>query len=159
MKYFKVLIPILVVLILATTTLQSRADDDPRWYAGRIQYEAYGGYATIFTNESPPFLIEETGSGISSRVSTPGLWWMQAGWRYYYDYSTPRTYCEFKSWLTGNRTMKEVDDIGWDSGAFYLIESIGGDNWCAYIDGELCDCNNYSMTPPVHLQAHSEVHL
>jgi hypothetical protein len=156
MKYAKFTIPLIALLILTTMTLKSKADV-PRWYAGRYQINGYGGYATIFTNENPPFTFADDDSGMSSWVSLPKPWWIQAGWRYYHGWSTPRMYSEYNSWLSGH-FKKDEGPIGWNSAALYLIENIGNDNWCAYIDGDLVLCDNYLQYPPSQIQAYTEVH-
>ncbi len=155
-------IPTFTATIVPTATVGT-------WYTGNRRTDAYGIKAVISAPPQAPYLVSYLRadgvelSGESSWVSLVGPKpWVQAGWRYYYDYTTPpKRYIEW--WIPNGGN--EVHDYhffgnqGWGTTSDYYVIWGGGTIWCGQVDNNYMECFDMEQKyAPNTVLAYSEVH-
>ncbi len=138
---------------------------DVWWHAGNVRPSAYGVKATILTPNSPPFMFPGETSVQSHWVSTSGPYWLQVGWIYNYGWSSPSLYYEYCTspcLNPGDHDLRLISDLDWNSYAVFdvhlSVKGIQNNTWCALINNITVRCQGNLVTPPVQVQALSEVH-
>ena len=145
-----------------------------RWYAGYGRLPVVDGVtALISTPQTPLDLIDLPGyltSGVSNWVSSHyadqyGSDWIQAGWKYYYEYTlpVPKQYIEIMfNWDGENySTHIMLDEFAvqyFGTTVDYWVSREPGNNWCGITAGAVRYCieNFHLDSVPVYVEL--EVH-
>lgn len=140
------------------------------WYAGIERTpHANGVTAQISAPSIPLNMIEPIQgelSGESNWVSTyyvdsNGKDWLQAGWRYYYGYDTPKQYVEWCINCIGTQGIYDAPNVGnhpWGNTIAYWVDRDSGARWCAYSNGYQRHCEDNLHPVSVTVMAKSEIH-
>jgi hypothetical protein len=131
-----------------------------RWYVAKIRTTlSKGGRAYVGTTPQMPPLLGRNTYGQSHSVTTSGaLPFVQAGWRYYENYSSPRPFVEICSSTSCNQF--EHGSINWNSSQQYQIYSPSGNStWCGYLGTTQYECGLTSGGTSNQINWQSEVHL
>jgi hypothetical protein len=136
----------------------------PAWYTGNDRLDAYGVKALISAPSQAPYIENIPFSGQSNWVSIPAPYWIQAGWRYYLNWSGATPYVE---WNMSNPPpgqnaygiqQYDADLQSWGSSREYQVEWVSATTWCGKVGDFTPICKNLGVSPPIRVYAHSEVH-
>jgi len=148
MKILRAIIQFIIIMISIIYADNVFAD----WHVGNKRLSAYGVKANIWVPDSPIYLES---SGESSWVSLPLPYWIQAGWRYYTSYPSPKSYIE---WCTSEEYDNyNIDTLAWGNISEYKIDHYASTTWCASINGVLLECK-IVRSAPSDVIANSEIH-
>jgi hypothetical protein len=153
---YKLRFPLAVIIVLSVLFTIDYASAN--WYAGNRRLNAYGVKANIWTPTNPIYIEED---GQSNWVSLPRPYWIQSGWRYFYGWSSPKSYVEFCSPPCQNpddRQLFDYEDQNWGSIKEYKVDHYQSNTWCASIAGVLKRCEIITSAPN-EMQVLSEIHL
>jgi hypothetical protein len=147
----------LVILLLFTSKAYAE------WYAWYDQGDYYGVWATIQSPTVAPYTPPD--SGQSHSVTTPGPYWMQAGWLYGYGDAAPTKYYEYCAENCENDPTQYHKELPgsqtWGSGVKYEVSydgSMGNKTWRAWVGGIRQICIPNIQTAPVNVMIQSEIH-
>jgi hypothetical protein len=122
------------------------------WYVGNRHDDSYGAKADI---AAPTSLAIQQG-GEANWVSIPQPYWVQAGWRYYLGWSTPRMFLEHLGPVVGYG-IREPQEQAWGTVQQFRVEWTSDTLWCAWIGDEYSDCQEVAPAP-AQVQAYSDLH-
>jgi hypothetical protein len=159
MKKLLFIVFILCVFLFAEKSLAS-------WHAGNRRSLAYGVKTNIFTPYTPPYMYPYIGISQSNWVSTPGSYWLQIGWIYYYGWDQPLAYyeyCVYPCLSDDDYEQEWFEFMDWNTYTSFRVQNIPSINktygtWCAYKNDIAIICSPNLVNPPVEVQVMSESH-
>lgn len=161
-RIFLFLFIFLTALIIGVETVS--AD----WHTGARRSVHANGITSLISTPASLRLIALPSSGESNWISTYNVDqagkrnWLQAGWRMYNWYSTPKQYVEWCINCIGEQGTYEVRDNfatqDWGTTISYWVFRDTDSRWCAYTENIMRFCINNLHPGPVDVIVSSEVH-